>query len=414
MMKRMDILKLSGVMLFAFTMMWSTALANIGLVFVILSACIAYKDCWQSVKTQPLFYVSVAFVVYVIFRQTVMFVYPEGDGLREITPWLYLSLFWLVGWGLGENQKHWQWFLILAFIGFWIRVVNGFELEGVKAALFEGASFGFNLKRASILFALNVATVILAWIVWRRQIINLVASKKFIGWGVWLTLMILAFEVLVITNSRGTWLSLLVALAVLAGLNLANKGITWKRAALLLTLFGILVIANLNTVMDRVESESASYQAIMTGDLSKVPYTSAGSRVHMYAHGWEMGKLHPWFGWGAGSLPWLMQQTPDKNLYQFNHFHSGYFGVWLQFGLVGVLFFAAVFILLVRALYLGYKRGSIDPTYAHFLLSSMAVMVVWNIFDVGLEHTDFRFYTLFVLGLAFAVISQSGKNTEHA
>lgn len=410
MLKKIDKLKLSGVMLFAFTMLWSTALANTGLLIIILCVLIDYKACWQSVKTQPLFYISAIFVFYILGRQAFFYVYP-GGGLKGVTPWVYLSLFWVVGWALGEDQKYWRWFLTLAFVGFWIRVISGFDLEGVKAALLDSQSFGFDLKRASILFALDAATVILAWVVWRRQIINLFSSKKYIGWCVWLIFMVLAFEVLVITNSRGTWLAMLVALVLLAGFNV-TKGITWKRALLLLMLFGILVVSNLSSITERVESESATYQAIMTGDLSKVPYSSAGLRIHMYAHGLQMGEKRPWLGWGAGSLPWLMKQSSDTHIVGFPHFHSGYFSVWLQFGLVGVLFFVALVAILVRKLYRGYVRGNIDSSYAHFLLSGISLMVVWNIFDVGMEHTDYRFYTLFMLGLAFAVVSKSDKNTE--
>jgi O-antigen ligase len=399
-------IKFVAVMLFALTMMWSTALANVSLAVLLLCALFSYRSAFSFIRSQPTAIISLGFFTYALIRQLLGPLYAPSSGLSDLLPWLYLSLYWLIGWALSQHSKQWHWFLVLGLIGFFIRVATGFDLDGVKAGLFESTSFGFDYSRASILFALYAATALLGLAVWRNDIVSIHTSKYptgTLGWGV---LLVLIFEILVITNSRGTWLGTVAGFSVLALYGFNNK-ISWSRYALLASMLAALIAVNVSTISERVDAESSTYQSLVSGDLSKVPYSSAGLRIHMYNHGVNMGSIHPWLGWGAGSVPWLMKQSPDKNIQDFPHFHSGYIEVWLQFGLIGVLFFSSFVLLLLRKLYVGFYTNPELNKYRIFILSSIALAVVWNLFNVGLEHTDYRFYSFYMLGLASAVLNES-------
>lgn len=400
-------LQLSGLYLFALCMQFSTAATNIGLAFIILSAILQYRQLWYTVKQQPLFYLALSFVIYMIIRQLWFPFYPDGKW-SDVQPWGYLTLFWLVGWAMGENVKIWYRVLGLVVISFVIRLTIGFDMARISEALHGGRGFGFSPQTATIGFALLMATLLLGWVIWRKKILEIFPERfKWPAIGMWLVLFVLFFEALVMAKSRGTWLAALIgftALVVMKWLSSDRNKLNWKHVLVSLLAIALVVGLNFNTMSNRVDSESSTYEAILHAhSIDDVPYTSAGYRIHMYYYAVQMFKVHPWLGWGAGSTSWLLQHAPDPNIHQFPHFHSGYFEVLMQFGLVGILLFSAVIIVAALSLRRSYQQGLVPREFIWFLSAGLVIALVWNGFDVRFEHTDYRFYSLFMMGLLFAV-----------
>jgi O-antigen ligase len=403
-----------AVLLFAFSMLLSTAVSNLALGLIVLSAALSPNDLWSTVKKQPAFFLAVAFVVFVLLRQALGYS-TLGSDISEAKPWVYLSLFWLFGWAIGEKKVIWQWFLGLSFLGFLTRIVVGFDLNRVMAAIHESKSFGFDETAASIGFALYTTTVLIGWVVWRKKLINIIPNKL-VAVLVWTVLAIVVFEVLVMTNSRGSWLAALAALFALGICNwfVYKRFASLKRAILAcFAITSMIFILNGNTLGQRIASENNTYDAIVSAkSIDEIPYTSAGLRIHMYAYALDLIKERPWLGWGAGSTRFLLSQSQDEQIQVFPHFHSGYLQVLVQFGVVGGVFFIVMFTLLMQPLWKLLMEPGSEKNWAIFLVSGIVAMLVWNLFDVRLEHADYRFYTLHMLGLWFAVIASHKKQSS--
>jgi O-antigen ligase len=412
-------LKQVGLFLFAASFFLSTAVTNIGLGMLIVAACISFRDCWVTVKGQPLFYLSVLFIVYLLVRQSFGFVHPEGR-LSDILPWLYLSLFWLIGWALGKDEAYWRKILLLVAVSFFIRLIIGFDLDRIKLSLSGGHGFGFAGRVATIGFGLYAANMLLGWFLLRTHFLYspFIKHEK-VRFALWLLGFILIAEAIFLANSRGTWLALLVTVCFIVFVSLIKirkKEVTFTshRGFFIICSAVVLVLAlNTNAVQTRVMSEVSTYKAIITGKgLDEIPYTSAGLRIHMYDHGINMGSQRPWLGWGAESTAWLMSQSDDGHISSFPHFHNGYIEVWLLFGLIGILFFITAFTLFTLGLCSVRRAQIIDNKWLIFLSASFVLMIVWNLFNVRLAHHDYRIYALLILGLAFAVISKVSKQTD--
>jgi len=403
-----------GLFLFAANFFISTAATNIGLVILLLAACIGYQDCWKTVKGQPLFYVSILFIAFLFVRHAFGFVYPEGQ-VVDLKPWVYLSLFWLIGWALGDDECYWRKILLLVAISFFIRLIIGFDLDRIKLSMSGGVGFGFAERVATIGFGLYAANLLIGWFFLRSELFcatKCSVKKRFI-YIAWLICLVVIAEAFFLANSRGTWLALLAVIlssSLVFLIKVRKKATTIMGIALTITAVVLVVSINAKAIQTRVMNELPTYKAILNnGELEYIPYTSAGLRIHMYAHGIEMAKQRPLLGWGADSAEWVMSQSKDKHIKKFPHFHNGYIEVWVLFGLVGVIFFIVTFLLFIQGLQKARRHRTVDKSILVFLLSSFMLMIVWNVFNVRLDHHDYRIYSLLILGLAFAVISKSSK-----
>jgi|GEM_PF-158660 len=113
---------------------------------------------------------------------------------------------------------------------------------------------------------------------------------------------------------------------------------------------------------------------------------------------WYMIQQHPWLGYGYNAF-WLGLQGPSSIIWQ--HFswkpanaHNGYLDLWLELGLVGMVFFAlSLFANLYKAIWLIWKRNGPDkmmPLLFFFFL------MVYNIPESSILDRNSIFWILYV------------------
>ena len=404
-------LQLAGLYLFSFCLLLSTAGAHLGLVLILLAGILNYRSLFESVKGQPLFYLAMVFLAFILIRQSFFPVY-DGGSFSDVKGWTYLGLYWLVGWALANNQRRWFIALSLVFAAFILRIIINFDSDRIALAMQGGLQpFAFSDTESHIGFSLYCGTILLGWIVWRDKIIEALPQGC---WRhvIWLVVLMVILEALVLTNSRGGWVATAAGVMALGVGKLFTEGKAsirthWRMSASIIAVILVMGGLNLTGISNRVTNETAAYETIAAGELDEIPYSSVGLRIYMWRHAIDMWQQKPWLGWGAGSSAWAMDQATDKNIHPFPHFHSGYLDVLVQFGIVGILLFTATIILILISLWRIYQQKDNYAGFFWFLLGGFVLAAVWNLTNVAFQHHGFRFYSLFMMGLLYAVTIQA-------
>ena len=189
------------------------------------------------------------------------------------------------------------------------------------------------------------------------SLLNISTLKKFILSG----LLVLFIVAAILSYSRATWLSLIIAgfiwLVILLKIHLRTIVIV----GLLLTL---VIWSVKDEVYNRLEKTSQESSSDFGEHLRSIPnITSDASnleRINRWKTGWEMFKEKPLMGWGPGT--YMFQYAPFQKSYDrtiistnfgdWGNVHSEYFGPFIDSGLAGGISFLLI---VLWAFYIGVK-----------------------------------------------------------
>jgi O-antigen ligase len=162
--------------------------------------------------------------------------------------------------------------------------------------------------------------------------------------------------IIIIAKSRTIWL--LSGLFIPAGIFMQYRAATRsgrQAIAAIVILVMLLPACFLATRMaffqKRLMRENAVIASIIDSDDREVAPTSVGRRYYMTRVFLEEAGARPVFGWGPGLSRQLLEQSSLPDMQKVQHFHNIYIEILLQLGLVGFGLFAAMFAVLIRAVF---------------------------------------------------------------
>jgi O-antigen ligase len=162
---------------------------------------------------------------------------------------------------------------------------------------------------------------------------------------------------------------------------------------------GSITVAFRDTLINRVESESSTLTAVMTGDWQNIPYTSIGVRVNTWLQAMEWIAEKPLIGYGGKVRTDIIKQStkhPDWVKKAFGHFHNSYIEITLAFGLFGLA-------LALAPIMYSFKRSLTFSYPAHtFALFGMVVFLVMNMFESYLFFWMGPFMLTLLIGPLFS------------
>ena len=184
---------------------------------------------------------------------------------------------------------------------------------------------------------------------------------------------------LIATGTRGAWIAsvLLIVLGVLFGA--FTKRIRWKP---MLILAGALAVLGIGAAMlmgdglrDRLAETRTELAQIMDGEYDS--YT--GLRVKMGQVALEAGIEHPLIGVGAGGYQaWANRHHPDSGVHA--HAHNSLLQIWSTLGIVGVVLWAVVLIVMLRASWRIWDRDS-EGVYGLGPMFAIAGLILASLTD---------------------------------
>jgi len=416
-----DLLGTVGLASFAFSCLFSTSGANIGL--ALLAGAIMLRPApVRGLRRDPLILLAAASTAYLLLRTVwALWEMPEirRFQISQAWAWLRLWLFLAVAWWVKGDLRQSGRLLLLALLG--LLVGMALQLLTHPHMVSSGVRTGFHLK--IIAFGLYSSTAILGLSVFAPRLLGRTELHPsfVLRVGLWLIALASLVQGLIMTQSRGAWLT---AAVVIPPVTLAchwnpdgQRRRPWRLRVPLVGIAllgcGTLVAVNLRTVTARLADEREVFAAAWRGEFQAVPSVGFGVRVHTFRFGVTKWLERPIFGWGPGATEYLISHSglpqlrhaqmvegewrPGPNW--LDHLHNTYLEVLVRFGLVGALLMVSTIGLLATGLWVAHREGRLPLDYCWFLTGTLGLMALWSLSDFRLLHPDWRSYWILMGGI---------------
>jgi O-antigen ligase len=360
---------------------------------------------WRELLRQPMTWLLLLFLTYLALRTIgAMREFPESMPEQAAAAWSWTGLWLFIFVARWLDVRRIPFVLGVALAGFFVGILAhqswndlSFAPEGVRSG------FGYGIPQAGLLSAAAVVGLAAFAPRWWDGARNLWPVPAWIAlWGVVLAL---AVEVLLITQSRISWLA-----AAFVGPPVAWLAIRHMRAkSMIQTLLVIapvgglillVLLANRDIISQRLEQSAESMDVIstrqVTGDVAKDPFAI---RAQLVRHGIERWLERPLFGWGPGT-----QVAPGARSLplQVKHLHNAYLELLARLGLVGASFFAVGLWIVARAAWHAYRENRLALDHLAFLVGAFSVLAIWCTANFRFT-SEVRFLIVLLSAVAYGV-----------
>ena len=409
--------------LFAFSAWNLTGLANAALGLLVLLFLWDLPGHWSRLRRDPallLLLATVALTTLLAWRAVVLFPETAAAQWDAIASWTLPLLFPVAAWWLRGDERLIRTVLVAAALGLVVGVLRKSDWSLIDEIL---AGLRYDFGFASLALGFLVSLMLVGLLSFRHRILGLTLAgrpRRLIGLAVWLLGLAFALAVLVVTQSRGSALSLGL---VGAGLGLSHwlggaRRPVQDRPRPFLILAGALFLLVLMTLVLWSSRERIYYDlkslAPVAGDISSprgLGYDSSSAiRLNLYGLGLELFAARPLLGWGPGTsatrdlVPKQVIPLSEVHLThapQASHLHSVPIEIAVRFGLPGL----ALGLLFLALMIVAYRRMwalSTDPALRTFLLAGGLLTLLFVLFDFRLPHLDLRFFFVFFFGILYS------------
>lgn len=409
-------LGLFGLYLFAVFGWLGTTPATLGLVLLTL-AFVPNRPDWRALGRDPVVGLSLAFIGFLIAHSLVLAILAPGME-RAVTilggggDWLKLMLFIpLAHWCAGRPERV-RGLLLLAALGFTLAVLRKIDWANLGPEFF---STRFESYLPAIAFGMftglgALGLLVLRQAFWKRFAAGWPRRLGVILWALWLLFML---EGLLLSQSRGSWLAFLGALALLVGLewrgHSAAMGARLRRRRywFALPVAGVILLGGLlaqtETVHKRFSEHTGTLIDIARGETAAVESDPVGLRFKALLFARDTWSERPWFGWGAGTSRELIANSGrPEALFDYDHWlphlHNTYAEILVQFGLVGLILMATLVWALACSGFKAGRAGRLPADLGRFYLVTLVFVLIWCLFNYRVVRTDWMFFWILVAG----------------
>ena len=301
-----------------------------------------------------------------------------------------LFIFILLAWWLAGSTRNTLCFWSVASLG--VLLSPWLSGDGFREILqgLQGARIDFDLRNAQHT-SLFFGSVLIGLLAFHRRALMAPRFRTALRIG-WLLAVALSAIVVFITQTRGAWLALLIALLV------ASAGATlhfrkrlaqhwkWLLAALAFLALATALLTPLaaDIVTNRVGYESEVVEMLLNGEVENLPYSSIGIRIHTWRAGWEFFLQHPVLGWGGNGRTLVIAHTPwlpDSVKREFGHLHNSYLELLVSYGVMGLALYLGLLGWLARRAYRAYRQHDLPADVMLFFYAFLGFWSVINLFE---------------------------------
>lgn len=409
--------------LFAFSAWNLTGVANAALALLVLLFLADLPGHWPRLRRDPALQLLVAaLVATTLLALGAAMRLPEtaAEQWGAIPSWSFPLLFLVPAWWLRGDERLIRRVLAAAALGLVVGVLRKSDWS-LTAEILGGQRYHFGYAALGLGFLVSVMLVGL--VLFRGSIQGLRLggrSGPLVGWILWLLGLGFCLGVLVVTQSRGSALSLVLVAGGFAFWRLtrgkrrqgpAAPGWGWVVAGLLVAL--TLASLVLWSSRERLYYDFKSLVPVEEGGAvtPDLGYDSSSAiRLNLYALGLELFAARPLLGWGPGTratevlvpmgvIP--LAPTHREHAPKASHLHSVPVEILVRFGVVG-LGLGLLFLTLVIGAYRRMWERSTDPRLRAFLLSGGLLTLLFLLFDFRLTHLDMRFFFIAFFGVIYS------------
>jgi O-antigen ligase len=381
------VLGVFSALLYAYTNIWNEyKFENLAQNMMVLTFVISAWGQRHQLKSDPVFKLLIlaAVIPWLLLGINALIDFETAFKYRSTNNLLKLFLFLPLAWWTGGSWAGARRMLVIAFLGLITAILLDPNLMQSLNSLWSGGRVDFEIRNA---------------------------QHGALFFGLVLIFCLCSFSQRIQNEPRSTWVNALLILAGLIGLagllgtqtRAAYAGLfacgcvalvqilrqgkylgqnrrsTVKGLLILALVAGLLAWSAKESVFNRVASESTSLQALLTGNLEELPFSSIGIRVHSWAEALKWIAERPVTGWGLKArtdVILLADQFPDDIRTRFGHLHNGYLEILIGFGAVGFILLCILWAVLLRRI----KHAADKDLYAFALYGSVFFLVM-NLFE---------------------------------
>jgi O-antigen ligase len=410
-------------LLFAFSAWNLTGVANAALGLLTLLFLWDLPSHWRRLRRDPallLLLAALGLTSLLALRAAMLLPETASEQWGAITSWTFPFLFVVAAWWLRGDEGLIRAVLAAAAIGLVVGVLRKSDWS-LLGEMLGGLRYHFGYAALGLGFIVSVMLVGL--VLFRGSIRRFRLGGKerpVIGWTLWVLGLAFAVAVLVVTQSRGSALSLgLVAggfgLSHLLGRarRLGHEGP--RPAALVSGLLMVLVLMSLvlwssreRIYYDLKSLASGSAEASSSRGLG---YNSSSAiRLNLYGLGLDLFAARPMLGWGPGTsatevlVPRRVIPLSELHLRhapKASHLHSVPIEILVRFGLAGLTLALLFLVLMIQAYRWMWSRSE-DRELRLFLVTGGLLTLLFVLFDFRLIHLDLRFFFIAFFGILYS------------
>jgi O-antigen ligase len=410
-------------LLFAFSAWNLTGVANGALGLLTLLFLWDLPSHWPRLRRDPALLLLVAalgLTTLLALRAAALLPDTASEQWDSVGGWTLPFLFLVIAWWLRGDEWLIRAVLVAAAMGLVVGVLRKSDWS-LLGEILGGLRYHFGYAALGLGFIVSVMLVGL--VLFRQRILGLRLggkSRPLIGWTLWVLGLAFAIAVLVVTQSRGSALSLGVVAVGFALFHLLRGarplGHAGPRPGRILS--GLLIVLTLISLVLWSSRERIYYDlkslAPVAGDVASTRVmgydSSSAIRLNLYGLGLQLFAARPLLGWGPGTsaTEYLVPKrvVPVSDLHLTNapkasHLHSVPIEILVRFGLAG-LTLGLLFLVLMFQAYRRMWAGSADRELRLFLLTGGLLTLLFVLFDFRLIHLDLRFFFIAFFGILYS------------
>ncbi|MGO1191253.1 O-antigen ligase family protein [Vibrio casei] len=214
---------------------------------------------------------------------------------------------------------------------------------------------------------------------------------------------------LIITETRGTWLALIITCSFIATYNhfKLHKALNWKSSTLFVLAFLIALSLSHAQLNKRIAQTQQEYKAIMKGNLN----TSIGLRLQMWSIAPQLISEQPIVGLGKTHINKINELYKEgeisKALYNFQppHYHNQFIEALVKKGIIGL----ALLLLLILMPSLIIKKSDLNYTSKIMIWGISILFLLSSLTDVPLRNGSSLLVYFFLVIYPCIHINQTSK-----
>jgi O-antigen ligase len=405
---------------FAFSAWSMTGLAHVTLFLLLALFLCEIPGAWGQLHRDPAYLLSlaaVAGITILALRAAILFPQIATDQWHAIWVWSAPFLFVVIAWWLHMDLRQIPRVMLAAMVGIVFGVLRKSDWS-LADKILGGLRYHFGYAALGLAFIASV--VLVGLYLFRPRITGFQIKgtpRPILGWALWIASVLFFLGIVVVTQSRGSILSLAIVMtgyAVYSVVDSLRRRRFSTRKAYFAVFSSILFIVTATSVFwVRWPTEREEWEFLSRPTkLNELSYNSSLTiRINLYRIGFQLFSARPIMGWGPGtsSTEYLVpervlpfSENDLQNVPDFSHLHSVLMEILVRFGLLGVSLACVLIAVLFRAYRSLWCETGPEPDLRYFLLLGGVMMLLYCVYDFRLVHVDFRFFSILFLGILYS------------
>lgn len=407
-------LGLAGLYVFAFGAWLGVALANLGLLLMLIALVLDWRRLLTTTRSSYWPWLTLVSLLALALA-TWQGMAANGDvAVNHIDEARRLALLWLfllVAWWMAGDTRRIATALILASAGFVIGRLTALDDGGGLMIFNPGDRPGFGLP--TLAFAQYTATLFVSLCLLGPRIQSLVQAPgpRLLLTLAWLCVIAISLTGLILAEARMVWIATIavlipaVAALWLHARELRTHGPGQQSAGRsILPLVAILMLAvvavNSETVSNRISAEHQAFAPVLSGDLEQAGYGSVGLRAHAWRYALALIETRPWFGWGPGASRAMLASHEEPRMHVLPDFHSTPLEFVVTVGVLGTLPFVLAFCIALVVLFSAFRQGRLPLDLFLIVVSALALHQLAGLTNSRILNPDWTHVWLLFGGAA--------------